>query len=115
MHNPMNAGDQSDPFFRPWENYIELQRVDGTGDVERFDDPVPMRSRYDDIVANEPEIVFVAAIADRRPVTAFRRDTHPTLLSLSEARQKRAQYLCVGAQARHRRRYGPGAIEAMAS
>jgi hypothetical protein len=114
MHDPASAGDTTDSFFRPWENYVEIQRVDGTGDVERFDDPAAVRARYDAIVAGEPEIVFVAAIKERRPVAAFRRDGHSSLLVLSDARQKRAQYLCASAQARHRRRYGDAAIEAAA-
>jgi hypothetical protein len=115
MYEPLNAGEPADTFFRPWENYVEIQRVDGTGDVERFDGPAAVRARYDMIVEGEPEIVFVAAIEERRPVAAFRRDRHPSLLVLSDARQKRAQYLCAGAQSRHRRRYGAAAIEAAAA
>jgi len=114
MTDIIDADATAAALFRPWHDYVEIQRVDGTGDVERFDGPEKVRARYDAIVAGEPEIVFVAAIEDRRPVAAFRRDGHPSLLALSDARQKRAQYLCAGAQSRHLRRYGAEAIIAAA-
>ncbi len=114
MHDSTNVGEPLDAFFRPWNHRIEIQRVDCTSDVERFDDPDMMRARYDDIVANEPEIVFVAGIAERRPVSVFRRDGHPSILALSPERQKRSVYLCIGAQSRHARRYGDAALVAAA-
>lgn len=100
----------TDTFLRPWDHCLEIQRVDCTSDVERFESADAMRARYDAVVADEPEIVFAVAIADRRPVALFRRDGHPSLVSLSPERQRRAAYLCAGAQARHARRWGDAAI-----
>lgn len=109
MHDSTND-EPLDAFFRPWNHCVEIQRVDCTSDVERFDDAAAMQARYDRIVEEEPEIVFVVGVADRRPVSAFRRDGHPSILSLSPERQKRSVYLCAGAQSRHVRRYGDAAI-----
>ncbi|MFZ3482109.1 hypothetical protein [Sphingomonas sp. 3-13AW] len=110
MHPVHKTAAASQSLFIPRDHWIDIQRVDGTGDVERFMDPARMRARFSSIVANEPEIVFVTAVQDLRPIARFRRDAHPSLRALSEERQRRALYLCSGAQARHERRYGEVAL-----
>jgi len=93
---------------------VEWSRVDGTSDVQRFTSQDAMTSRYDELVASEPEAIFVVSVAldggVARPVSRFRRDTDPSIALLSTERQDRAKYLCAGAQSRHERRYEGAAI-----
>lgn len=87
---------------------LEWTRVDGTSDVQRFADEGALRRRYAEIVAEEPEIVFIAMIADRRPAALFRRDGHPSIAALSPERRRRADAICASRQSLHDRRWGTG-------
>lgn len=93
---------------------VEWRNVDGTGDVQRFDDAEAMAARYQELTTGDPTTIFVVAIATSpdqgRPLARFRRDMTPSLSMLSKARRDRARYLCAAAQTRHEKRHGELAI-----
>lgn len=110
--------DMIDLLDAVWGNpthVIEWSRVDGTSDVQRFTSRDAMTKRYDELVASEPEAIFVVSVAldgdVARPVARFRRDVDPSITVLSTERQDRARYLCASAQSRHERRYGDLALK----
>jgi len=89
---------------------VEWRNVDGTGDVQRFEDAEMMAARYQELTTGDPTTIFVVAIATTpdqgRPLARFRRDMAPSLSMLSQERRPRARYLCAGAQAQHEKRHG---------
>jgi hypothetical protein len=101
----IDEGDVLKDFFAAPDHVLEWTRVDGTSDAQRFDDRKALYERYDRMVADEPEAVFIVAASRQAYVRIFRRDRDGSISTLSPERRKRAGDICAAMQIRAGRRW----------